>query len=98
MNPEKSTGKKDRQRLQLEIGEAALQSLDEMVDALDCATRAELVRKALETYRYLIEARQRGGYLLLELPGQSRMVEIVIPAGLQRLPAAAPQSGRDAPS
>ncbi|MFZ5478964.1 MAG: ribbon-helix-helix protein, CopG family [Myxococcota bacterium] len=69
-----------KQRLQLEVAEPALRRLDELVEQTGCATRAELVRRALEVYDYILEARLRGGRLVLELPdGRSRDVEVALP-------------------
>lgn len=67
-----------KQRLQLEFAEAALLRLDELAEATGCATRAELVRRALEAYDYLLEARQRGGVVLLQLP-DGRTHEVIVP-------------------
>lgn len=73
----------DRQRVSLEMSNAAVRHLDELAALCGVSTRAELVRRALEAYDYLVDARVRGGRLVLQLPdGRERELAVPLPAGV----------------
>lgn len=73
----------DRQRVSLEMSDAAFRHLDELATRCGVSTRSELVRRALEAYDYLVDARIRGGYLVVQFPdGRERELAIPLPVGI----------------
>ncbi len=72
----------NRQRVSLEMSDAVVRRLDELVVLCGVATRAELVRRALEAYDYVVDARVRGERLVFQLDGRERELAIPLPAGV----------------
>ena len=52
--------KNDKLRLQFDFSNRAVERLDALVKAADCASRAEVVRNALRVYEYLVAKRHEG--------------------------------------
>jgi hypothetical protein len=78
----------ERQRVSLEMSDAAVRRLDELVALCGVSTRAELVRRSLEAYDYLVDARMRGGRLVMQLPdGRERELAVPLPAGVGPAPS-----------
>jgi hypothetical protein len=56
----------DKKRLQFDFSERALEQLDKLVELTDAASRAEVVRRALQVYNRLVQAEANGAEVLLQ--------------------------------
>lgn len=65
-------------RVQFDFEDRAVQQLDSLVVATGASSRAEVVRRALQTYTALLEATKEGAEIAIRKPGKVDRVLLIL--------------------